>query len=166
MNKDLQLFAQIIKKLTFLTTSDEYGSSRSKGIETFAELYEELNEAQIVPQRGYWTEASLRIFIHRIKRRYSEEILLDVSDLEFIGANAWEYQSYTRANEIISKGHNVKTPVEAEHIASYPLYTYEDIDGMIWKDHEVNELRYEDRKIIRKAKFLRDALKRKRDICH
>lgn len=166
MNKDLKLFAEITNKLTFYTTLDEYGSSRSQGIETYEELFDELNKTGIVPPRGYWTENSLKIFLHRIKKKYSEETLQEICDIDFIGSNSWEYLSYTKGNEILSKGRNHKTPVRTEYKQSDPLYTYDDVEGLVWKEHEINELKYEDRKILRKVRFLKNNLKRKRHTCH
>ena len=55
MNDNLRIFIQIMDHLEWLTTRDEYGSSRSKDISTREELASELNEVGIVPKRGYWT---------------------------------------------------------------------------------------------------------------
>ncbi len=166
INKDLKLFARISNRLIFLTTRDEYGSSRSQGIETFLELYDDLNNVGIIPPRGYWTENSLKIFLHRVKKNYDKELLREVCDLEFIGTSAWEYQSHTKGNEIMSKGHNTKTPIQTDYTKAFPLYTYQDVEGTVWKEHETNQLKQEDKIILKKTRFLQNNLKRIRHICH
>ena len=166
MQNDLKLFAKITNRLIFLTTRDEYGSARSEGIEHYAELYAYLNDTEFLPPRGYWTENSLKLFMCRVKKKYSPETLREVCDLQFIGSSSWEYQSYTKGTEVIDRGHNTKTGVESNYTKSYPLYTYENVEGIIWKEHEINELKYEDRKILRKNRICKKSLTPKRQTCH
>ena len=166
MNEDLKLFAKITNRLIFLTTRDEYGSARSIGIEHYAELYPYLNHTELLPPRGYWTENSLKLFMYRIRQKYSPETIREVCDFEFIGSSSWEYQSYTKGNEVIDRGHNKITVIESNYTKSYPLYTYENVEGIVWKEHEVNELQYEDRKILRKNRLLEKKLTPKRQLCH
>jgi hypothetical protein len=52
-------FTKIFNHLISLTTRDEYGSSRSRGIETYSEFAEDLNEEGLPGARGGWTENSL-----------------------------------------------------------------------------------------------------------
>jgi hypothetical protein len=103
MNADLLLFKEIANRLVYLTTKDEFGTTRSLGISTFDDLSDDLNDSGIVPARGYWTKNSLTLFFHRLRRRYTEEALFEVCDLEFIGRHAWEYQSYTKHEDVCDK---------------------------------------------------------------
>ena len=69
MNKDLKHFVNTINYLIFLTTKDEHNSSRTKGIETYSEFSDELNDLGMVPQSGQWTESSIKQFYTRVRDR-------------------------------------------------------------------------------------------------
>ena len=155
MNKDLQLFTKAINRLVYLTTKDEYGIQRSRGIDTYEYLAEELNQENIVPDRGYWTENSLKLFFGRIIKRYPREDYEDECDLDFIRRSHWEYLSYNKAEEIIEPRNPAKhNPEESEKKDNKPnnLYTalYQDIDS--WKNYEKADVQREDRNILKTYK--------------
>lgn len=155
MNKDLELFTKVMNHLIYLTTRDEYGSSRSKGIETLSDLAAELNSENISAHRGEWSENALKIQISRIKRRYSLEEIKAELDLELIDRCAWEYSSGTthesvaRKKKCSSRMTNQKTP------QAYPIITYMPIDGELWKEHELSQIVCEEKKSIRILKKIK-----------
>ena len=155
MNTDLQLFTKAINRLVYLTTRDEFGTRRSRGIETYEHLAEELNEEHIVPVRGYWTENSLKIFISRIMKRYSKEVIESECDIDFVGRRFWEYLSYTKIEEIIERRNpSKKDPEEYEKKPYRPVnaYTalYSDIDR--WRGHEKDDVERQDKDFLENYK--------------
>jgi len=147
MNNDLQLFTKVINHLVFLTTRDEYGSLRTRNIDSLEPLHIELNDEQIVPPRGFWTENSLKLFFSRIKKKYDSRDLIDLCDIDLIGRNAWEYQSCTRYEEIIDTSCKLTRNTPVTYVETYPLFTYEPIEGENWKAHEVGALKIEHKKM-------------------
>lgn len=153
MNKDLSLFTDAVNHLVFLTTRDEYGTVRSRGVQTYLHLVEELNDQGIVPDRGYWTEDSLKSFFQRIEKRYPEHYHYEDCDLEFVGRSAWEYQSRTK-HEQVCAGRNAK--VNSHHqsdkaeIKSQIAYTALHADINNWKSYEIDEVHHADKIIMKK----------------
>jgi len=152
MNNDLKLFTSIANRLVYLTTRDEYGSSRSKGIETLGDLSPELNDGNILPPSGRWSENSLKLFLSRVRKRYSYDELISECDINFIGRNAWEYASYTRSEEVVQRNRSKKTGQEGQVTASYPISSHEASENELWKSHEIPDLEIETRNIIKKMK--------------
>ena len=146
MNKDLELFSVIANRVIYWTTRDDYGTSRSRGVGTFSELAEELNSEGIFAPRGNWTENTLKLYIHRLKGRYTPEALAEACDLDFIEANSWEYASRTHHGEIVHKGKSGGAWNTGNITKSYPLHTYEPIEGESWKEHELDDVISEDKK--------------------
>ena len=157
MNKDLQLFTDAINHLIFLTTTDEYGSTRSRGIETYRDFANELNNVGIVPRSGLWTENSLKLFLHKIPLRYENEDYCSDCDIDFIGRCSWEYQSQT-THEEVCEGRNAKKsisePYEKTSRRSNP-YTRIYADSEIWKEHEQSEINRQDFETLKKYKNYR-----------
>jgi hypothetical protein len=153
MNKDLEKFSIIANRIIYWTTRDEYGTSRSRGVGTLSELADELNSEGILASRGNWTENALKLYIHRLKGRYTLEELAEVCDLDFIEANSWEYASRTHHGEIVKKGKSTGIWNTGTVTKSYPLRTYEPVEGEAWKEHELDDLIYEDKKIVLKSKI-------------
>jgi hypothetical protein len=155
MNKDLELFTHTINHLVYLTTKDEFGIRRSRGIETFEHLAEDLNEEHIVPDRGYWTENSLKLFISRIMKRYPKEVIESECDIDFVGRRFWEYLSYTKIEEVIERRNaSKKDPDECEKKTYRPVnaYTalYSDIDR--WRGHEKEDVERQDKDFLENYK--------------
>jgi hypothetical protein len=156
MNRDLEIFTGAINHLVFLTTKDEYGTVRSRGIETYDHFAQELNEIGIVPKSGQWNENSLKCFFHRVKNRYSFEHLSEQCDFDFLGRSAWEYQSYTKREEVmdgISK--KPRLDEDKEKTRSTPVFTYNQYGIENWKNSEIDQVRNEDKEIIKKYKKLK-----------
>ena len=139
MKLDLYLFSRIVGHLEYLTTYDEYGCSRSRNIQTIAELSEELNRIGIVPRRGYWTKRSLECFLPRVRERYSPETIAQVCDCGMVGSSALEYLSATWLRGLKNPRKAVMRPDKGEYHKS-PIIHYEPIDGERWKAHELPEL--------------------------
>jgi hypothetical protein len=114
MNKDKEQFTNITNHLISLTIRDEYDSSRSKGIETYKEFADELNDLGIVPKSGRWTESSIKQFYTRVRKRYEDCDLRDYIDLDFVGRSSWEYQSRTIEEEV-REGRNTRKQVPDEY---------------------------------------------------
>ncbi len=162
MNKDQKLFIQIIDRLVYLTTTDEYGSTRSQDIETFADLSEELNRQNILPRCGQWTENNLRSFIHRTKNRCGIDTLYEECDIDFIGRSSWEYTSCTTREEVCEKRSQRKqAPVSEEKSTrkSQGLYSYFYGDLQSWKPHEVDEIIQEEN-MMHKNHFSENGMQR------
>lgn len=154
MNKDQQLFTDAINHLVSLTTRDEYGTSRSRGIETLSDFAAELNEQGIPGPRGPWTENSLKLYIRRLKSRYSIDDLAAECDLDFIDTAAWEYVSYTHHEEVMQKGKSSSIWQTGNVTQSYPMVSYKSDETEKWKLHEIQEVISEDIKIIIKSKII------------
>lgn len=155
MNADLLIFTKVINRLTYLTTRDEYGSSRSRGIDGYSSLADELNLIGIHAQKGEWTENSLKLHISRVKRRYPPEIIAEACDLDLINRCSWEYYSGTLHEEIIKKKKYCGPKQKQKCTQSYPLISYEPVDGEMWKEHELDEIASEtnkSKKILKKSK--------------
>ena len=152
MQTNLKRFTKIANHLVFLTTRDEYGTSRSRGIETYSDLADELNSEGISAPRGVWTENSLKLYINRLKGRHSPEVLAENCDLDFVEASAWEYVSHTHHGEIVHKGKSGGAWNTGNITKSYPLHTYEPIEGETWKEHELTDVIIEDKKAFKKSK--------------
>lgn len=152
-NKDQRLFTDIINHLVYLTTKDEYGTIRSRGIETYGHLTEELNDQGIVPDRGYWTENSLKLFFPRFMKRYPEDFKYEDCDLDYIGRNTWEHQSYTKYEEVMDCPHRVSKKSEYTYTKSSPVYTYTFSYDQKWKETEIADIINEEKKMIKKLKI-------------
>jgi hypothetical protein len=157
MNKDLQLFTKVINRLIYLTTKDEYGSSRSRGVETLSDLAEELNTEGIHASKGMWTENSLKLHLHRVKLRYTSEQLTSECDFDMIDRCAWEYSSGTPHEEIVHKRKSHFRRHNGKVTQSYPVTSYEKIDGEKWKECELTEVINEDKRILRVIKNNRNS---------
>jgi len=114
MNKDKEQFTNITNHLISLTVRDEYDSSRSKGIETYRQFADELNDLGIVPKSGRWTESSIKQFYTRVRKRYEDCDLRDYIDFDFVGRSSWEYQSRTIEEEV-REGRNTRKQVPDEY---------------------------------------------------
>ncbi len=152
MNTDLKLFSKVANRLVYLTTRDEHGSLRSKGIEDYQGLSAELNDVGIVPARGFWTENSLKLFINRIRSRYSWEEMASECDLDFLGRQAWEYVSHSRIEDVCEPRRMASTTqwwfsAPESYPVSSPIFD----DYQFWKEHEVDEVVRDDKKM---EKFL------------
>lgn len=149
MNADLLLFQKIAERLEFLTTKDEYGSCRSRGISNYDELSDDLNDTGIVPSRGYWTKNSLALFFYRVHKRYSVEELFSLCQIEFIGRHSWEYQSCTKHEDICDRrnSRHFYSPdaPQAKHASENK--SRNEID--LWKRCEISEVSYQDKKMIK-----------------
>jgi hypothetical protein len=156
MNRDLEIFTGAINHLVFLTTKDEYGTVRSRGVETYDHFAQELNENGIVPKSGQWNENSLKCFFQRVKKRYSFEVLSEQCDFDFLGRSAWEYQSYTKREEVMD-GISKKIRIDEDKgtIRSAPVFTYNQYGIENWKNTEIDEIKREDKEIIKKYKNLK-----------
>jgi hypothetical protein len=89
MKQDLYIYTRIVSHLEYLTTYDEFGSTRSREVENYEDLANELNRVGIVPKSGAWTKRALDSFVPRIKERYSPEQIQEACDCRFIGASSW-----------------------------------------------------------------------------
>ena len=134
MNKDQQLFTTAINRLVFLSTNDEHGSTRSRGVETYAELAEELNNENILPKKGQWTESSVKQFLPRIKKKYGDEVVLQHCDIAFIGRSAWEYLSCTIEEEVREGKNSRKSVIDG--YGNGKFYSY-DLCGRIYNELEM-----------------------------
>ena len=134
MNKDQQLFTTAINRLVFLSTNDEHGSTRSRGVESYAELAEELNNEGILPKKGQWTESSVKQFIPRIKKKYGDEVVLQHCDIDFIGRSAWEYLSCTIEEEVRGGRNSRKSLID--RYGNGKFYSY-DRCGRIYNELEM-----------------------------
>ena len=156
MNKDLQLFTAVINHLVYLTTKDEFGNKRSRGIETYDHYADELNEEHIVPESGRWTDNSLKLFFSRIMKKYPEEVYKEACDIDFTGRRCWEYLSYTKSEEVV-EGRNLskKDPeYENENYRKNTVYSAINSDIEFWKKHELESVEREDKKILKIYKKL------------
>ena len=142
MNDNLRIFIQIMDHLEWLTTRDEYGSSRSKGISTREELASELNEVGIVPKRGYWTPHSLDCFLSRLQKLHGQKYLRAQCDIRFVNTQYWEFASGTHHTEVMQSRSGLRywnpgkiTECEAPKRRNFRT-TYDDL----WKAHEAREV--------------------------
>lgn len=131
MEKDIKLFSDASNYLVFLTTKDEYGSSRTKDIETYKDYADELNSINLVPKKGLWTESSIKQFCSRMKGKYKDHDLLNHIDLEYVGRSSWEYQSFTIEEEM--RNSKKQAPEEYEKRSFYPY----EICGRNYNDLEL-----------------------------
>lgn len=134
MENDIKLFLDASNYLVFLTTKDEYGSSRTRDIETYKDYADELNSRNLVPKRGIWTESSIKQFYSRIKGKYKDYDLMKHIDLEYVGRSSWEYQSFTIEEEV-REDRNPKKRVP-EVYGNGRFYSY-DICGRNYNDLEL-----------------------------
>lgn len=152
MNTDLELFRTIINHLVYLTTKDEFGNKRTRGVGTYDHYAEELNEEHIVPKTGHWTENSLKLFFSRIMKKYPEEVYKEACDIDFTGRRCWEYLSYTKSEEVV-EGRNLskKDPDEYENgnFSKNTIYSALNSDVEFWKKHELGSVELEDKKILK-----------------
>ena len=151
MKHDLYLYSRIVSHLEYLTTHDEFGSTRSRDVDTIAALAKELNNVGIVPKRGYWTTKALECFIPRIKERYTPEQIQEACDCRFIGASSWECLSATTAGELMAPRRMLHYQRDPDYSAE-PVRRYKPIEGESWKQHEEPELFREAAAIKRSAK--------------
>lgn len=97
MNNTLTVFSAITTHLVSLTGYNEYQKPKSKGVTTYAELADELNQQGILSSRGtYWSESSLKNFISRCRKRYPKSELLKLCPLELIGAEHHEFLAHSK----------------------------------------------------------------------
>jgi hypothetical protein len=152
MNTDLELFSTIINHLVYLTTKDEFGNKRTRGVGTYDHYAEELNQEHIVPKTGHWTENSLKLFFSRIMKKYPEEVYKEACDIDFTGRRCWEYLSYTKSEEVV-EGRNLskKDPDEYENgnFSKNTIYSALNSDVEFWKKHELGSVELEDKKILK-----------------
>jgi hypothetical protein len=151
MKQDLYLYSRIIAHLEYLTTYDEFGSSRSRNVTTIADLADELNEIGLVPTRGYWTKRSLECFLPRVQKRYSAEAIAEVCDCRMVGCSSWEYLSATTSGELVAPRRMLPYHRDPEYTAA-PIMRYEPIDGEVWKQYEEQDLFREAAAIKRSAR--------------
>jgi hypothetical protein len=151
-NMDYKLFTDIINHLVYHTTKDAYGTTRSRGIETYGHLAEELNDQGIVPDRGFWTENSLKLFFPRVMNRYPDEFQYDDCDLDYVGRSAWEHQSYSKYEELMDSPHRISKKTEYSYTKPSPVYTYTFTDNQKWKTGEIEEIINEEKNVIKKYK--------------
>lgn len=151
MKPDLYLYSRIIAHLEYLTTYDEFGSTRSRDVGTIAALAIELNTVGIVPRRGYWTTKSLECFLPRIKDRYPPEEIREACDCRFVGHSTWEYLCGSTAAELKTPRPLTISQKEPEY-PSAPVTRYKAMDGEIWKQYEEKDLFREAAAIKRSAK--------------
>ena len=158
MRESLVLFMRIMNHLEYLTTKDDFGSRRSKGIGTREELAEELNSENIVPKRGYWTTHSLELFFNRMLKQYGAEHLWELCDIRFLNAQNWEYISGTCQHELVGN-RSGKTQNNSSARMSFrdaAAGTFKTTSDDLWKAHEGPELNHDFHKNIREYKsFLR-----------
>ena len=151
MKPDLCLFSRIVAHLEYLTTYDEHGTKRSREVENYEDLANELNRVGIVPNAGAWTKRALDSFVPRIKDRYSPEQIQEACDCRFIGASSWECLSATTAGELMAPRRMLHYQRDPEYSAE-PVRRYKPIEGESWKQHEEPELFREAAAIKRSAK--------------
>ena len=151
MKHDLYLYSRIIAHLEYLTTYDEYGSSRSRNVTTISDLADELNQLGIVPKRGYWTKRSLECFLPRIRKRYSAEAIAEVCDCRMVGCSSWEYLSATKSGELMAPRRMLPYHRDTEYTAA-PVSRYQPIEGEVWKQYEEQDLFRESAAIKRTAR--------------
>jgi hypothetical protein len=152
MNTDLELFRTIINHLVYLTTKDEFGNKRTRGVGTYDHYAEELNQEHIVPKTGHWTENSLKLFFSRIMKKYPEEVYKEACDIDFTGRRCWEYLSYTKSEEVVEgRNLNKKDPEEYENgnFRNNTIYSALNSDVEFWKKHELGSVELEDKKILK-----------------
>ena len=159
MNNNLNLFIQIVNHLEWLTTFDEYGSCRSKGIATRAELAEELNETGIVPKKGSWTTHSLECFLSRMQKQYGCAHLRAQCDTRFMNAQNWEVMSGTHHTEVVEQ-HQPKPDWGYGKITMCEDLTqkqFKTVNNDLWRPHERNEMwrDYKNKKNLHKEDILR-----------
>ena len=158
MNKDLELFKTVINRLVYLTTIDEFGNKRSRGVGTYDHYAEELNEERIVPESGRWTDNSLKLFLSRIMKKYPEEVYKEVCDIDFTGRRSWEYLCYTKTEEIVERRKlSEKDPEAYENgnCRKNTVYSAINSDIEFWKNHELPSVEREDKKILKIYKKLK-----------
>ena len=142
MNNNLNLFIQIVNHLEWLTTYDEYGTCRSKGIATRADLAGELNESSIVPKKGFWTKHSLECFLSRMQKQFGSDHLKAQCDTSFMNAQNWEVISGTHYTEVVKQhepkldwGYGKITECEA------PIKrNFRTVENDLWRPHEEMEM--------------------------
>jgi hypothetical protein len=92
MNNTLLVFSTITTHLVSLTGYNEYGHLKSKGIQNYADLADELNQEGILSSQGNnWTENSLKCFLSRCRRNYPKHELKQLCPLELVGAQHYEF---------------------------------------------------------------------------
>ena len=151
MKHDLYLYSRIVSHLEYLTTYDEFGSTRSRDVDTIEALSKELNRVGIVPKSGAWTKRALDSFVPRIKDRYSPEQIQEACDCRFIGASSWECLSATTAGELMAPRRMLHYQRDRDYSAE-PVRRYKPIEGESWKQHEEPDLFREAAAIRRSAK--------------
>jgi hypothetical protein len=152
MNDDLEHFARVINCLIYYTTKDEYGTSRSKGIGDLVSYVEELNYLGITAVKGNWTVNSLSIFFHRMKKKYPISVLKSVCDFEMIEKSSWEYLAGATRSEITVKRKCSLKKRNEKITQSFPVYSYEPIEGETWKESELEDVIGDERRFVRKIK--------------
>ncbi len=155
MDPQVIRFTKIINHLISLTTRDEYGSSRSRGIGTYPEFAEDLNAEGILATKGEWTENSLKLHISRLKNRYGIDYLIAQCDFEMIDRCAWEYSSGTVHEEVQRRKKCGVKRQEQKITKSCPIVSHAPIADEVWKEHELSELLLEENKIEKKRKNLK-----------
>jgi hypothetical protein len=150
MNKELEQFGRVANCLIDYTIKDAYGNSRSKGIADLASYVEELNDLGITTRRRNWTVNSLSIYFCRMKKKYPISVLKSACNYDLIGKSSWEYLTGSTRSEI-----TVRRKCSVRHrnekiTQSFPVYSYEPIEGEIWKESELEEIIGDERRFVRK----------------
>ena len=149
MDHNLTILSKIGEHLVYLTTHDSFGSSRSKGIETFEQLSQELNAEEICPKKGYWTSHSLECFFSRCRSRYDKPTLRTCFDLTMVGVSEWEYLGGSTKQSMGRKRSALRAGTTAFNGRTS---RYQCIQGERWKEHEEGELFQEAAKLKNIAK--------------
>ena len=151
--KDIKLWKNIVNHLVYLTTRDEYGTIRSRNIETMGQLAEEVNNEGIFSQKNKpWSENSIKLFLPRIMNRYPDYDFFDECDFDFIGRHNWEYQSYSKKEEVLDPPIHKKRKEDYSYQKSTPVYSYNFSCNEKWKEHEIEDLIKEEKKVLIEAK--------------
>lgn len=92
MENTLELFSAITTHLVSLTGYNEFGFPKSKGIRTYQDLADELNQEGILSTRNTeWTANSLECFFSRCRRKHTKAELYEQCPFELVGAEHHEY---------------------------------------------------------------------------
>jgi hypothetical protein len=94
MDSTLQVFSAVATHLISFTTYDSFGHSKSRHIETFDDLAEELNSVGILTSRRTdWTANSLECFLSRCRKKYTLDELKSCCPYDCIGSEERELLS-------------------------------------------------------------------------
>jgi hypothetical protein len=92
MSNTLIIFSAITTHLVSLTGFNEYGHPKSRGISSYEDLAEELNEQGILTARNtLWSANSLECFLSRCRKKYTKAELHEQCPLDLVGAEHHEF---------------------------------------------------------------------------